>query len=163
MPNRGKKYLDSRKKVDRQKRHNFFEAVQMAIDASYVKFDETVDIAVRLGVDPRHADQMIRGTVVLPTGKGLTVGAWPGGGIGQTWLSAATAAGMPPMSTVGAPGPTMVPPWVEMSPTLAAAGIRFSLSYLKPLFPSSRAEHRKKQAEKPFKLFEAPVLWGPSS
>ena len=73
MANRGKSYLDSRKKVDRQKRNNFFEAVQMAIDASYVKFDETVDIAVRLGVDPRHADQMVRGTVVLPNGIGKEV------------------------------------------------------------------------------------------
>ena len=73
MANRGKRYLDSRKKMDRQKRNNFFEAVQMAIDASYVKFDETVDIAVRLGVDPRHADQMVRGTVVLPNGIGKEV------------------------------------------------------------------------------------------
>ena len=73
MPKRGKKYSDSRKKVDRQKRHDFFEAVQLAIDASYVKFDETVDVAVRLGVDPRHADQMVRGTVVLPNGIGKEV------------------------------------------------------------------------------------------
>ncbi|MCK4982682.1 MAG: 50S ribosomal protein L1 [Victivallaceae bacterium] len=73
MPKRGKKYSDSRKKVERQKRHDFIEAVQLAIDASYVKFDETVDIAVRLGVDPRHADQMVRGTVVLPNGIGKEV------------------------------------------------------------------------------------------
>jgi len=73
MPKRGKRYLESRKKVDRQKRHNFFEAIQMAIDASFVKFDETVDVAVRLGVDPRHADQMVRGTVVLPNGIGKEV------------------------------------------------------------------------------------------
>ena len=45
----------------------------MAIDASYAKFDETVDVAVRLGVDPRHADQMVRGTVVLPNGLGKEV------------------------------------------------------------------------------------------
>lgn len=73
MPKRGKKYSDSRKKVERQKRRDFIEAVQLAIDASYVKFDETVDIAVRLGVDPRHADQMVRGTVVLPNGIGKEV------------------------------------------------------------------------------------------
>jgi large subunit ribosomal protein L1 len=73
MPKRGKKYSDSRKKVDREKRQDFFEAVQLAIDASYVKFDETVDVAVRLGVDPRHADQMVRGTVVLPNGIGKEV------------------------------------------------------------------------------------------
>ena len=73
MPNRGKKYLEQRKKVDAQQRYDSLEAVQKAIDASYVKFDETVDVAVRLGVDPRHADQMIRGTVVLPNGLGKEV------------------------------------------------------------------------------------------
>ena len=73
MPKRGKKYIGSSKKVDGQKRHDFLEAVQLAIDASYVKFDETVDVAVRLGVDPRHADQMVRGTVVLPNGIGKKV------------------------------------------------------------------------------------------
>ncbi len=45
----------------------------MAIDSSYVKFDETIDIAIRLGVDPRHADQMVRGTVVLPNGLGKKI------------------------------------------------------------------------------------------
>ena len=59
--------------MERQKRHDFIEAVQLAIDASYVKFDETVDVAVRLSVDPRHADQMVRGTVVLPNGIGKEV------------------------------------------------------------------------------------------
>ena len=73
MPNRGKKYLEQRKKVDAQQRYDSLEAVQKAIDASYVKFDETIDVAVRLGVDPRHADQMIRGTVVLPNGLGKEV------------------------------------------------------------------------------------------
>lgn len=73
MPKRGKKHLDSMKNVDRQKRHDFGEAVQKAIELSYAKFDETVDVAVKLGVDPRHADQMVRGTVVLPNGLGKTV------------------------------------------------------------------------------------------
>ncbi|MES0446799.1 MAG: 50S ribosomal protein L1 [Desulfobacterales bacterium] len=73
MPKRGKKYLESDKKVDAETRHNFGEAVKMAIDSSYVKFDETIDVAVRLGVDPRHADQMIRGSVVLPNGLGKEV------------------------------------------------------------------------------------------
>ena len=73
MPKRGKKYLESNKKVDAETRHNFDEAVKMAIDSSYVKFDETIDVAVRLGVDPRHADQMIRGSVVLPNGLGKEV------------------------------------------------------------------------------------------
>jgi large subunit ribosomal protein L1 len=73
MPKRGKKYLESNKKVDAETRHNFGEAVKMAIDSSYAKFDETIDVAVRLGVDPRHADQMIRGSVVLPNGLGKEV------------------------------------------------------------------------------------------
>lgn len=73
MPKRGKKYFESRKKVDTEARHNFAEAVTVAIDSSYTKFDETIDVAVRLGVDPRHADQMVRGTVVLPNGLGKEV------------------------------------------------------------------------------------------
>jgi large subunit ribosomal protein L1 len=73
MPKRGKKYLDSQKKLDTTKRHALAEAVQAALESSFAKFDETVDVAVRLGVDPRHADQMVRGTVVLPNGLGKDV------------------------------------------------------------------------------------------
>lgn len=73
MPNRGKKYKEMIKSVDRQKRYTFNEALEISLASSYVKFDETVDIAVRLGVDPRHADQMVRGTVVLPNGLGKDV------------------------------------------------------------------------------------------
>ncbi|MGD8542245.1 MAG: 50S ribosomal protein L1 [Desulfobacteraceae bacterium] len=73
MPKRGKKYSNNRAKIDASKRYDFPEAVQLAIDASYAKFDETIDVAVRLGVDPRHADQMVRGTVVLPNGLGKEV------------------------------------------------------------------------------------------
>jgi large subunit ribosomal protein L1 len=73
MPKRGKKYSDSRSKIDMQKRHEFAEAVESAINSAYAKFDETIDMAVRLGVDPRHADQMVRGTVVLPNGLGKEV------------------------------------------------------------------------------------------
>jgi large subunit ribosomal protein L1 len=73
MPKRGKKYLESRKKTDTKIKHSFSEAVKIAINSSYAKFDETVDVAVRLGVDPRHADQMVRGTVVLPNGLGKEV------------------------------------------------------------------------------------------
>ena len=73
MPKRGKKYLESRKKVDATAKLSFSEAVKIAINSSYAKFDETVDVAVRLGVDPRHADQMVRGTVVLPNGLGKEV------------------------------------------------------------------------------------------
>ena len=73
MPKRGKKHSEAVSKFDKQKRHDFGEAIQTALELSYVKFDETVDVAVRLGVDPRHADQMVRGTVVLPNGLGKEV------------------------------------------------------------------------------------------
>ena len=70
MPRRGKKYIEVNNKVDRLNKYTFKEAIELAIDSSYVKFDASVDIAVRLGVDPRHADQMVRGTVSLPHGIG---------------------------------------------------------------------------------------------
>ncbi len=73
MPKRGKKYLESRKKVANDIKHGFAEALQLAVDSSYAKFDESVDLAIRLGVDPRHADQMVRGTVILPNGLGKEV------------------------------------------------------------------------------------------
>lgn len=73
MANRGKKFRAAREKVDQAQRYTFEEAVDLALQCSYSRFDETVDIAVRLGVDPRHADQMVRGTVVLPNGLGKTV------------------------------------------------------------------------------------------
>ena len=73
MPKRGKKYSDSRSKIDTQKRHEFAEAVESVINSAFAKFDETIDMAVRLGVDPRHADQMVRGTVILPNGLGKEV------------------------------------------------------------------------------------------
>jgi large subunit ribosomal protein L1 len=73
MAKHGKKYIAANTKIDPAKRYTFQEAVQIATGSSYVKFDETLDIAVRLGVDPRHADQMVRGTVVLPNGLGKTV------------------------------------------------------------------------------------------
>jgi len=72
MPTRGKKYKTVMEKVDRTKRYALEEAVQLALSSSYTRFDETVDMAVRLGVDPRHADQMVRGAVVLPNGTGKT-------------------------------------------------------------------------------------------
>lgn len=73
MVARGKKYREAATKVVTGRRYGFKEAVQAALDSAYGKFDETVDIAVRLGVDPRHADQMVRGTVVLPNGVGKEV------------------------------------------------------------------------------------------
>jgi large subunit ribosomal protein L1 len=73
MSKRGKKYLLSRKKLTAENKVDFAEAIKLSLEASYAKFDETVDLAVRLGVDPRHADQMVRGTVVLPNGLGKEV------------------------------------------------------------------------------------------
>jgi len=73
MPKRGKKYRESLSKMDAVKRYDFAEAIDTAISSAYAKFDETVDVAVRLGVDPRHADQMVRGTVILPNGLGKEV------------------------------------------------------------------------------------------
>ena len=70
MPKRGKKYNESSSKIESAKRYDFTEAIDAAISSSYAKFDETIDVAVRLGVDPRHADQMVRGTVILPNGLG---------------------------------------------------------------------------------------------
>ncbi len=74
MPTRGKKYRDSIKLVDRQKRYDDIqEAMKLVKSMTTTKFDASVDVAVRLGVDPRHADQMVRGAVVLPHGLGKTV------------------------------------------------------------------------------------------
>ncbi len=73
MPKHGKKYLEVSKKIDRNVRYDFKEAFELSLSSSYTKFDETVDVAVRLGVDPRHADQMVRGTVALPNGLGKEI------------------------------------------------------------------------------------------
>jgi len=69
----GKKYLDAAKLVDRTKAYTPDEAAQLAKDTSTVSFDATVEAHIRLGVDPRHADQNVRGTVVLPSGTGKVV------------------------------------------------------------------------------------------
>jgi large subunit ribosomal protein L1 len=73
MPKRGKKYLEAKKKVTAANKADFNEAVQTSIESSFAKFDETIDVSVKLGVDPRHADQMVRGSVVLPNGIGKEV------------------------------------------------------------------------------------------
>ena len=73
MPKRGKRYIESRKKIDTIERLPVDDAVRMAIEASFARFDETVDVAVRLGVNPKHADQMVRGACSLPHGLGKDV------------------------------------------------------------------------------------------
>jgi len=73
MPKRGKKYNKAAEKIDRQAKYELAEAVKLVKETATTKFDATVDIAVRLGVNPRHADQMVRGAVVLPHGTGKSV------------------------------------------------------------------------------------------
>lgn len=73
MANRGKKYREAAAKIDREQRYDLEAAVKLVKDSGSRKFDETVDIAVRLGVNPRHADQMVRGATVLPHGTGKSV------------------------------------------------------------------------------------------
>ena len=68
----GKKYTDSIKLIDRSKQYDPEEAISLVKQTAKAKFDETVELSVRLGVDPRHADQQVRGTVVLPNGTGKT-------------------------------------------------------------------------------------------
>jgi large subunit ribosomal protein L1 len=70
MPKHGKRFENSRKDFDRLKQWSLAEGVAWVLKMSSAKFDETVDIAMKLGVDPRHADQMIRSSVVLPYGTG---------------------------------------------------------------------------------------------
>ena len=73
MARRGKKYIEAKKKVDRTKLYSLDEAIDLVLDTAYANFDETVDIAVRLGVDPRHSDQIVRGACTLPHGTGKKV------------------------------------------------------------------------------------------
>jgi len=73
MTRRGKKYRKSKEEFDLAKRYDFSEGVKVALESAFARFDESVDLAVRLGVDPRRADQMVRGTVVLPNGTGKSV------------------------------------------------------------------------------------------
>lgn len=73
MSKTGKKLTAAAEKIDRTKVYPIAAALDVVKQASFAKFDETVDVAVRLGVDPRHADQMVRGAVVLPNGLGKDV------------------------------------------------------------------------------------------
>jgi large subunit ribosomal protein L1 len=72
MPKRGKNYQESLKLVDRNKLYDTIDAIELVQQTAKAKFDETIELSVRLGVDPRHADQQVRGAVVLPHGTGKT-------------------------------------------------------------------------------------------
>ena len=69
----GKKYTDSKKLIDSTKLYDPAEAIELVKQTAKAKFDETIELSIRLGVDPRHADQQVRGTVVLPHGTGKQV------------------------------------------------------------------------------------------
>ena len=73
MPKHGKKYREAMEKIDRQKQYEPVNALTLAKETSFTKFDSTVELHIRLGVDPRHADQQVRDVVVLPHGLGKTV------------------------------------------------------------------------------------------
>ncbi len=73
MPKRGKKYLEAAAKIDRDKNYSRREAVKLIKETAFTKFDPTVEVHFRLGVDPRHADQQVRDVVNLPHGLGKTV------------------------------------------------------------------------------------------
>jgi large subunit ribosomal protein L1 len=73
MAKRGKNYKKVAEDVDSTKTYSFDEGIELVVKGSYAKFDESVDIAVRLGVDPRHAEQMVRSSVVLPNGTGKEI------------------------------------------------------------------------------------------
>lgn len=73
MKKHSKKFLEALKKVDSTKTYSVEDAIKLAKEASFAKFDESVDLAFKLGVDPRHADQMLRGALALPAGTGKTV------------------------------------------------------------------------------------------
>lgn len=70
MPKHGRKYKEARERIDREKQIPLSEAVGLVKEISTAKFDETVEISAKLGVDPRHAEQMVRGSVALPNGIG---------------------------------------------------------------------------------------------
>ncbi len=73
MPKHGKKYINSKSKVDSSQRLQVKDGVRLALETAYANFDETVDVSVRLGVNPKYADQMVRGAVSLPHGLGKEV------------------------------------------------------------------------------------------
>jgi len=73
MSNRGRKYQESAKLIDKNKTYHPKEAIDLAKKASYTKFDETVELHLRMGLDPRHADQQVRGVALLPNGLGRQV------------------------------------------------------------------------------------------
>ncbi|MFB0505965.1 MAG: 50S ribosomal protein L1 [Thermodesulfobacteriota bacterium] len=73
MAKKGKKHIQAKGASDRDKRYDLGEGLRLVTESSFARFDESVDVAIRLGVDPRKAEQMVRGTVLLPHGTGKTI------------------------------------------------------------------------------------------
>lgn len=73
MEKRSKKYVEASARIDRDKKYSVGDAIEAVRSSAFAKFDESVDLAFRLGVDPKHADQMIRGAIVMPAGTGKSV------------------------------------------------------------------------------------------
>ncbi len=73
MAQHGKKYIEAVKKIDPKRDYSLADAVKLLKETSYVKFNETVELHARLGIDPRHSDQQVRTTVLLPAGLGKSV------------------------------------------------------------------------------------------
>ena len=73
MPKHGKKYREKAKDFDRAKKYTVDEGMDLMLKSAFASFDETVDVAINLGVNPKHSDQMVRGAVILPNGLGKTV------------------------------------------------------------------------------------------
>jgi large subunit ribosomal protein L1 len=73
MPKHGKKFQKALEAIDGLKMYDVAEAVELVLKSSYANFDETVDVAVNLGVNPKYSDQMVRGAVSMPHGLGKTV------------------------------------------------------------------------------------------
>ena len=69
----GKRYIEASKLIDATKQYEVEEAIKLVVDTATAKFDESIEMHVKLGVDSRHADQQVRGVVVLPNGTGKTV------------------------------------------------------------------------------------------
>src|SRR5579884_2552651 len=76
MPAHGKKYLEAQKQVEPGKLYTPQEAISLLKQINYVKFNPTVEVHMKLGVDPRHADQMVRGVAMLPAGTGKETKVW---------------------------------------------------------------------------------------
>jgi large subunit ribosomal protein L1 len=73
MAKKGKHYIKAKEQIDRNKRYDLEEGLKLISECSHANFDESVDVAIRLGVDPRKADQMVRGSALLPHGTGKTI------------------------------------------------------------------------------------------